>query len=161
VVEATRQVSVAFLAGVIAGEGCFLVGSLDARVDGSPRLRFRFSMQMADRDEAILEALRRSIGVGSISHEPPRHLNCQPTATYSVSGRKGLREALIPFCDRYLLTSHKRTQYLRWREQFTAYEERFPSNWGAGPSPCSVPGCDKPVRGRGLCRAHYYRETGY
>jgi hypothetical protein len=156
-----RSVSQAFLAGVIAGEGCFTVSPLPPRIDGTPRRRFRFVLTMADRDEAILEALRTCIGVGSMSHEPPRHLNCQPTATFSITGRKSLREALIPFCDRYLLATHKRTQYQRWREQFTAYEQRFPSNWGAGPSPCSVSGCDKPVRGRGLCRVHYYRETGY
>ena len=40
------------------------------------------------------------------------------------------------------------------------YEARFPSNWGTGPSPCAIAGCDKPVRGRGLCRAHYYAATG-
>jgi hypothetical protein len=149
------------LAGLVAGEGCFTVGQLAPRVDGSPRRRFRFMLTMADRDVAIVEALRRFIGVGSITHRPPPRPNHQPTVTYAISGRKSLREALVPFCDRYLLTSYKRTQYLRWREEFTAYEQHFPSNWGAGPSPCSVPGCDKPVRGRGLCRAHYYRETGY
>ena len=33
--------------------------------------------------------------------------------------------------------------------------------WGKGLSTCSVEGCDRPVRGRGLCRRHYYRATGY
>jgi hypothetical protein len=116
---------------------------------------------MADRDLAAVSAVRSHLGAGSIMRRPPPRANCQPTVTMAVSGRKGLREAVLPFFDRYLIASHKRTQYLRWRERFTAYEQRFPSNWGAGPSPCSVPGCDKPVRGRGLCRAHYYRETGY
>ncbi len=32
---------------------------------------------------------------------------------------------------------------------------------GKGPSGCSEFGCDRPVRGRRLCRSHYYRATGY
>jgi hypothetical protein len=144
-----------------AGEGCFTVGSIGERNDGSERRRFRFLITMADRDLPAISALRSLLGVGSIMHRPPPRANCQPTVTLSVVSRKALREAVIPFFDRYLVAGHKRTQYLRWRDEFTAYEQRFPSNWGAGPSPCSMPGCDKPVRGRGLCRAHYYQETGY
>src|SRR4051812_1871739 len=106
----------AALAGLVAGEGCFTVGILSPRVDGTPRRRFRFVVTMADRDLPVLEALRAFIGVGSVSRRPAQRSNWQPTATYTVAGRKGLREALIPFCDRYLLASHKRTQYLRWRD---------------------------------------------
>jgi hypothetical protein len=149
------------LAGLVAGEGCFTVGPIGRRNDGSERLRFRFMMTMADRDLPAVSALRALVGAGSIMHRPPQRANCQPTVTMVVGGRRALREVVITFFDRHLIAGHKRTQYLRWREEFTAYEKRFPSNWGAGPSPCSVPGCDKPVRGRGLCRAHYYRETGY
>jgi hypothetical protein len=149
------------LAGLVAGEGCFTVGTLPPRVGGSPRLRFRFLVSMADRDLPLLIALRSFIGVGSIQYAAAPRVTWHPTATYSVSGRKGIREAVIPFCDTFLIASAKRTQYLRWRERFSDYEARFPSNWGAGPSPCAIAGCDRPVRGRGLCRVHYYRETGY
>ena len=149
------------LAGLIAGEGCFTVGALAPRVDGSPRLRFRLMVTMADRDRPMLTALRMFLGVGSIRHLAARRVTWQPTSTYSVTGRKGIREAVIPFCDTFLVCSAKRTQYVHWREQFVDYEARFPSNWGAGPSFCAIAGCDRPVRGRGLCRAHYYDSTGY
>ena len=118
-------------------------------------------MTMADRDLAAVTALRDFIAVGSVMHRPPQRPNWLPTVTLSVTGRRGIRDSLIPFCDAYLIAGHKRAQYLRWREQFHDYETRFPSNWGAGPSPCAVAGCDRPVRGRGLCRAHYYEATGY
>jgi hypothetical protein len=118
-------------------------------------------MKMADRETEALRDLHRVLGVGAISFQPARRAAWQPTATYGIHSRRALRTALIPFCDEHLLWSFKRSQYLVWRDQFQTYEAHFPSNWGAGPSPCSIPGCDKPVRGRGLCRAHYYRETGY
>jgi hypothetical protein len=146
---------------LIAGEGCFLVGSIGTRNDGSERLRFRFTIKMADREVDALRDLHGVLGVGAISFQAARRATWQPTATYSVHSRRAIRTSLIPFCDEHLLWSFKRQQYLHWRERFITYESRFPSNWGAGPSPCSIPGCDKPVRGRGLCRAHYYRETGY
>ena len=92
---------------------------------------------------------------------PPRRARWQPTVSYTVSGRRRHPRSVIPFCDTFLIAGAKRTQYLRWRERFRTYEARFPSNWGAGPSPCAIAGCDKPVRGRGLCRAHYYEATGY
>ena len=57
--------------------------------------------------------------------------------------------------------SAKRDQFDRWREEFDTYERAHPTQWGRGPSTCSEPGCHKPVRGRGLCRSHYYRATGY
>ena len=149
------------LAGLIAGEGCFTVSSLPPRVDGSPRLRFRFMLRMADRDLPVVTALRDFIGVGSIQHEEARRSTWLPTVNYTITGRRGIRTSLLPFCDTYLIAGAKRTQYLRWRGRFTEYEARFPSNWGAGPSPCAVAGCDRPVRGRGLCRVHYHEATGY
>jgi hypothetical protein len=149
------------LAGLIAGEGCFTIGSLPPRVDGSPRRRFRFLLTMADRDLPALVALQGLLDAGGIHHTPPKRPGWLPTATFSMSGRWSIRSSLIPFCDEYLITSHKHAQYERWREAFVAYEQRFPSNWRAGPSTCAVAGCSKPVRGQGLCRGHYYRKTGY
>jgi hypothetical protein len=42
-----------------------------------------------------------------------------------------------------------------------SYDALRPSRHGKAPSSCSVDGCGRPVRGRGLCRSHYYRATGY
>src|SRR3954453_22735468 len=57
-----------FLAGVVAGEGCFTVTvARPPRVDGSTRLRFVFSLAMATRDRPLLESLRDALGYGSIN----------------------------------------------------------------------------------------------
>jgi hypothetical protein len=116
---------------------------------------------MAARDAAVVVALRDFIGTGSIARLAPRRATWQPTVSYSVTGRRGVRDHVIPFCDTFLIASAKHTQYVRWRYAFREYEQHFPSKWGSGPSPCAIDGCNKPVRGRGLCRAHYYEATGY
>jgi len=109
----------------------------------------------------MLEALRRALGFGSIRTAPPQREHWLPRAVYAVNSRRAHFAATIPFMDQYLLPSAKRVQYERWRDALIEHELAHPSKFGKGPRPCSKPGCDKPVRGRGLCRSHYYRETGY
>jgi hypothetical protein len=69
--------------------------------------------------------------------------------------------ATIPFADAYLPPSAKRRQFEHWRSSLVVYERDRPTQWGRGPSTCSVDGCDGAVRGRGLCRHHYHRATGH
>lgn len=151
------------LGGFVAGEGCFTATSAGAdRVDGSTRTRFMFAVTVAERDRPMLEALQTFLdGRGSIRRYGPRNPRWLPQASYIVGSRKAIREVVIPFCDRFLLASAKAEQFDRWRRQFERYEEDHPTRWGRGPATCSEPGCTKPVRGRGLCRSHYYRATGY
>jgi len=149
------------LGGFIAGEGCFMScvqGTFFA--DGSPRQKFVFAVEVADRDRLMLVRLHAALGSGSIALKPSRqgHL---PTAAFSIRSHKAHGEKTIPFMDRYLLPSAKRGQYELWKRRLAAYEAAHPTRWGRGPSACSVEGCDRPVRGRGLCRRHYYRATGY
>ena len=149
------------LGGFVAGEGCFTTGVQGSRfADGSPRRKFVFVIKVARRDEAILDRLRLYVG-GGISHQGPAKEHHQPLATLSVRSHLAHHRRTIPFMDRYLLPSAKRRQFELWVATLAAYECEHPSRWGRGPSACSEPGCDRPVRGRGLCRAHYYRATGY
>jgi hypothetical protein len=150
------------LGGFVAGEGTFVKSTVRATYrDGTPRRRFVFQVTVASRDRPMLEALRDALGFGSISDKPPQRAHWQPTSVYTVNSRRAHFLATIPFMERYLLPSAKRSQYERWRDALIEHERARPSNWRKGPSPCSEPGCDKPVRGRGLCRSHYYRATGY
>jgi hypothetical protein len=151
------------LGGLVAGEGCFSItrASTQPRRDGSMRLRFVFSVTMATRDREIVEALRNHLGVGSIEIKLPRDPRHLEQVRLTVNSRRAHFAATIPYMEQYLLSSAKRTQYERWRDALVEHELAHPSKYGKGPSPCSEPGCDKPVRGRGLCRSHYYRATGY
>jgi hypothetical protein len=153
------------LAGLVAGEGCFYVSRSGQRfvADGSERLRFGFAVTMAQRDRALLELLRSFLAVGSLRNSAPPRPHWQPTRTFSITSCADHRSATIPFAECYLLPSAKREQFEAWKAAMTDYEvaRRTKTRWGQGPSPCAVDGCDRPVRGRGLCRSHYYRATGW
>ena len=159
----TGQCSRWALAGFVAGEGWFTASaaSSSTRVDGSVRLRFTFGVTVASRDRPILVALRETLGFGSFRTIPPRRPGHLETSSLVVSSRRAHFAATLPFMERYLLPCAKRRQYEVWRDALLEHERAHPSRFGKGPSPCSAPGCDKPVRGRGLCRSHYYRATGY
>jgi hypothetical protein len=148
------------LGGLVAGEGCFCVGSANGETfsDGSARLRFRFQVSMASRDRPLLESLRGFLGHGVLINAPPRKSHWQPITTFSIVSMKVHHIATIPFAERYLLPSAKRRQFEAWRATMLAYEKAHPPRTR---SICSEPGCNRFVRGRGLCRSHYYRVTGY
>lgn len=148
--------------GLVAAEGTFTTSRmLPDRVDGTARTRFIFALTMAQRDRPLVVALRDFLGAGSLTDRPRRNERWQPTTTLTISGRRSHHAVTIPFAEAYLLPCAKRTQYECWRDRLAAYESAHPSRIGHGPSTCRSPGCDQPVRGRGLCRAHYYRETGW
>jgi hypothetical protein len=145
----------------VAGEGSFVIDDLGRSFpDGSRRLRFRFQMTLASRDRQLLEALRAFLGVGSIGDVASRKPTWQPTSAYAVTSLRAATNVVVPFADRYLLPSAKRNQFESWRGELAAYVAAHPEVTRAR-SICSVDGCDKYVRGRGLCRSHYYQATGY
>jgi hypothetical protein len=151
------------LGGFVAGEGSFVVTSkTNPRhlKNGQPRKRFVFSVHVAQRDRLLLEALRSFLGYGVVYDTPPQRPTWEPTSVFAIGSLKGHREATIPFAESFLLPSAKRSQFEKWRAEMTAYEEMIGNRIGLGPSPCSMPDCEKPVRGRGLCRSHYFQATG-
>ena len=55
------------LAGLVAGDGSFITTrKLPAFANGDRRLRFVFTMTMAQRDRALLEALRTTRAFGAM-----------------------------------------------------------------------------------------------
>jgi hypothetical protein len=120
-----------------------------------------FGVQVAADDVGLLREIQVTLGAGSIRLEEPRKAHWKRTAIYSVKSIKAHVTSTLPFMDRYLLPCAKRMQYFAWRENLDAYVKRHRVRWGMGRSTCSEVGCDQPVRGRGLCRSHYYRETGW
>lgn len=151
------------LAGFVAGEGWFGTKRSRERFtrDGSERLRFVFGVTVARRDRRLLEALAAFLGHGTIRDKPARRAHHQPLSEFAISSMRAHRVATIPFATTFLLPCQKRSQFDAWLETIAVYEARRPSQYGKGRSICSVPGCEGPVRGRSLCRSHYYRATGY
>lgn len=150
------------LGGFVAGEGCFsIVASAKRYSDGSPRRRFLFQVTVALRDRPMLESLRAHLGFGSITDYAQRRENWQPQCSFRITSRHAHNLATIPFGEVHLLPCAKRVQFEAWRDAFREHELLHPSRFGKGPSKCSMLDCEKPVRGRGLCRTHYYRATGY
>jgi len=129
--------------------------------DGSPRVRFVFQVTVASRDRAMLEALRETLGRGSLRDIAPEREHWLPRTVFTINSHRAHRASTIPFFEQHLFPCAKRTQFEQWRDALDGYERAHPNRFGRGPSPCSAPDCDKPVRGRGLCRSHYYRATGY
>jgi hypothetical protein len=116
---------------------------------------------VAHRDQLVLENLRATLGVGSLrvlKARNPKHLE---QVVFTVNSLRAHQTATVPFFNDFLPVSEKRRQFEIWRDAMIWWDAVRPSRYGKGPSPCSEPGCDRPVRGRGLCRIHYYRETGY
>lgn len=166
VARSTRVGSTEFLgfmlAGFVAGEGCFSISTTKrSHADGEPIRKFVFSVNVEARDLRMLETLRDFLGAGSITYRPPEKVGWQPMVTFAIKSLKAHWQVVIPFADRYLLPCAKQDQFLRWRGALEQYVERYNVRCGRGPSTCSVDGCDQIVRGRGLCRSHYYRATGW
>lgn len=161
-ISSTSRSNGFMLGGLVAGEGCFTTTRrLPPFADGHPRLRYKFSVEMASRDRQLLERLRDFLGRGSIHDTPARRQSWRPTSTFLIASSVGHHEATIPFAETYLLDSGKRRQFEEWKASFRRYENENLRRSRRGRSPCSMVGCDKPVRGQGLCRQHYYRATGY
>lgn len=148
------------LGGLVAGEGCF---TETARRPGTATRRFVFAMTLASHDRPLLEALRCFIGAGSIQDFAPRRPGWLPQSCFTINSHRAHRRHTIQFAEAFLpAESAKRSQFEEWRARLAAYDEQLGrSQPGDGPSPCSVAGCGLPIRGRGLCRAHYYQATGY
>ncbi|MDQ1521519.1 MAG: endonuclease [Actinomycetota bacterium] len=135
-----------------------MVTSGSQLADGSRRIRWVFQIAVAQRDRHLLEAIQMFLGAGAIYDRAPQKSHWQPTSILTIASRKAHRERVIPFGNRFLLATAKRRQFELWRDALYHYESLHPRRQR---SVCSVDDCTGLVRGRGLCRSHYYRATGY
>lgn len=132
-----------YLAGFIAGEGCFT----RKRHTG-----FVFVVSLAEVDAAMCELLRAFFGVGHVRTYPRRQPHYDDEVTYVVTKMRDLLDVIVPFMDEHLLPCHKRTQYEVWRDALIEHWELRARRR----RPCSIEGCDRPRTTHGLCRRHAY-----
>jgi hypothetical protein len=130
-------------------------------LNGEPIKKFVFQVQVQAQDVGMLNALQDFLGFGSIRYAPSQRSGWQPTYVYTINSLLAHQKATIPFVERYMFPCAKRDQFEVWKHAIEDYIERHKVRWGRGRSVCSEEECHRPVRGRGLCRRHYYRVTGW
>lgn len=132
----------AFLGGFVAAEGSFIrTGN-----------RFRFAISLGATDVQMCEFAARLLAVGRVYRYPKRKPHFDDEVLFTVQSIKALVTHIVPFMNDWLPPSKKREQYLEWRRQLLDFWEHDARRR----RPCTVDGCDRPQRGKGLCRHHYY-----
>lgn len=133
-----------FLGGFVAAEGCF---------SRSGERRFRFSIAVAASDSGMCRVARDLLQAGSIYRQPRRRPSYEDESIFVVQSLRELATRVVPFMDEHLPPSHKRDQYLVWREALLDYWKHTARRSRL----CSVRGCSRRMRAKGLCRHHYFR----
>jgi hypothetical protein len=136
----------AVIGGFVAAEGCF---------DTNGR-RFRFSVGLGATDAGMCLLLREFLACGTIMWFPRRKPHYDDECSFAIQSLKDHLEVTIPFMDEHLPPSYKREQHLEWRDQLLDYWEHRAKRVRG----CSIDGCDRPRRARGLCRRHLYAIHG-
>jgi hypothetical protein len=137
-----------FIAGFVAAEGTF------GRSGTPPTFRFAIGLGASDSDSC--RQLQRYFGVGTIHTSPRRKSHYDDEVTYQVRALRDLIDLVVPFMDEHLPPSYKREQYEVWRAALLDYWQHGARQKGR--RPCTIDGCDRPQRAKGLCRHHYFKE---
>lgn len=137
-----------FLGGFVAAEGTFVVS-------GNPP-SFTFAVALGATDRGSCALARWLFETGKIDAYERRRGHFDDEIRFQVRKLRDLVEVVVPFMDEHLPPSHKREQYLAWREQLLDYWE----NRARRRRTCTVEGCDRPQRAKGVCRRHYYVRFG-
>ena len=103
-----------FISGLVAGEGSFI----NVIKNNSKSQRFMFSVEMA-QDEEVISLLKEFFMCGNLYHIKRKNKNWKDTMRFTVSSFLDIHKYIIPFFDTYnLRNTHKRKQYLVWRQSF-------------------------------------------
>lgn len=105
-----------WLAGFTDGDGCF---GIEKRKRDNPCAKYkcRFQIALRDDDKAILEEIRDTLGIGSISDKPvsPSCLpNTQPQSRFRVEAINDCAE-LVKLFTKYPLRAKKQRDFDIWK----------------------------------------------
>ncbi len=120
------------------------------------RPRFTFAVGLGAKDTATCLNLRAFFGCGSVSRSARRQPHYDDEIAFSIQAIRDHLRVTIPFMDAHLPASHKREQYLVWRDRLLEYWEHDAKRVRS----CTTAGCDEPRRAHGLCRHHLYVTRG-
>lgn len=136
----------AYIAGFVAGEGTFTATGRN----------YTFAVVLGEVDAESCELMRSFLGVGHVYHYPRRKPHYDDFVVFQVRKTADLVNVIIPFMDEHLPSSFKREQYAVWRANVVDYWQNGMKRRRA----CTVEGCERAQRGRGVCRTHYYALYG-
>lgn len=104
-----------FIAGFVAGEGCFSKSN-----DKNRKLdRYRFHIEVSQKDRRVLEKIKDYFGVGKIYDFEAREKNWDATSMYSVQKLGAITNVIIPFFEKTdLRSTNKEIQYNQWKKEF-------------------------------------------
>jgi hypothetical protein len=138
----------AYLGGFTAAEGCF--------VCTGGGTRFAFSVGLSAGDIVSCQLLQAYFGAGYIHWSARRLEHQDDQVCFRIGALTELVETIVPFMDEHLPPSYKRTQYEAWRARLLHYWEHDAKRVRT----CTIEGCERRRRAKGLCRSHYYAAFG-
>lgn len=93
-----------------------------ASPSGTARPSFTFAVMLGARDRDMAELPHQFLGVGRLRTYPRRQEHHDDAVVFAVRAFADLVDVVVPFMDEHLPPSHKRTQYLAWRDELLAYD---------------------------------------
>ena len=107
-----------YLTGFIDGEGCFNISIYkDTRMLTGWQVKPIFNLSLHNKDRALLESIKRSLGVGKIYKHGKDSLQLR------ISGLKNLR-VVIKHLDKYLLITKKLADYILFKQAVELVQEK-------------------------------------
>lgn len=99
-------VSNEYVVGLTDGEGCFYVNvGKSSRYRTGYRIQLHFHLKMQERDRALLEKVRNTIGCGEVYFQKELRANHCQCYRYTVSAEQDIQGIVIPFFKKYSLQS--------------------------------------------------------
>lgn len=114
-----------WLAGFIAGEGCFRVH----KEKGGTYYACHFTLKLRDDDRPILDEIAERTGIGFVKADVVRSGNSKPCATWTVQSKAECVK-LVALLDQFPIRARKRRDYAVWREAVAYWvAQRKGSRW--------------------------------
>ena len=102
-----------WLAGFVAGEGCFYSHCFEQH--GYRSVQSGFIIALRADDSAILEQIKDSLHIGHLNYDDPPSAS-KPRARYVVRKLADLYHVIIPIFDRFPLRAKKATEFDIWKQ---------------------------------------------
>lgn len=95
-----------YVVGLTDGEGCFYVNVWKSKAyRAGAGVQLHFHLKMQERDKALLEQVKNTIGCGAVYFQKEQRANHCQCYRYTVSAQQDILSTIIPFFKKYPLQS--------------------------------------------------------